>query len=117
MSRRTERLNAQLRSEISELLARDVKDPRLGGLVSITKVEVSPDLRQARVFVSVMADEDEEGEALRALDSAAPFLRRELMRRLAVRHVPALTFRRDDSIKRGAELTELIHGLTPPSGT
>ena len=113
MTRRTDRLNALLRGEISELLAREVKDPRLAGLVSITRVEVSPDLRHARVFVSALAGDDENREVLRALGSAAPFLRRELLRRLTLRHVPDLVFRHDDSIKRGAELTEIIEGLSP----
>lgn len=113
MTRRTERLNAQLREEISELLAREVKDPRLGGLVSVTRVEISPDLRHARVFVSVLADEAGKGESFEALDSAAPFLRRELKHRLTLRYVPELAFRRDDSIEKGAELEELIHSLHP----
>ncbi len=115
MTRRTDRLNALLRGEISELLAREVKDPRLTGLVSITRVEVSPDLRHARVFVSALGDDPAETDVLRALGSAAPFLRRELMRRLTLRHVPDLVFSRDDSIKRGAELTEIIHGLSSPA--
>ncbi len=112
MSRRTERINAQLREEISDLLLRDVKDPRVTGLVTVTHVEVSPDLAHARVHVSFLGEEGEQDTVLAALRSAAPFLRHELLRRLRVRTVPSLTFKRDDSIQRAAELTEMIHGVT-----
>lgn len=113
MSRRTERLNALLRSELSDLIAREVKDPRLGGVVSITHVDVTPDLQRARVLISTLGDESEQSDVMRALKSAAPFLRRELMRRLSLKHVPELAFRQDDSIKRGADLAQIIHGLPP----
>ena len=111
MSRRTERLNAQLRGELSELISREMKDPRVSGLVSITQVEVSPDLHHARVFVSIMDQQGDEADVLRALKSAAPFLRRQLMHRLALRHVPELAFQADDSIRRGAELAQIIQKL------
>lgn len=111
MSRRTERINAQLREEISDLLLREVKDPRLEGLVTVTQVEVSPDLAHARVFVSILGQEDEKRSALTALQSAAPFLRHELLRRLRVRTVPSLSFRLDESMQRAAEITEIIQGV------
>ena len=113
MTRRTERLNALLREEISELLTREVKDPRLGGLISVTHVDVSPDLHHARVSISTLGADDE-AEVMRALHSAAPFLRRELMQRLTMRHVPELSFRRDDSIRQGAEMLSLIHDVISP---
>lgn len=112
MTRRTERLNAQLREEISDLLLREVKDPRLTGLVTLTHVEVSPDLAHARVHVSILGEDDDKDSALAALRSAAPFLRHELLRRLRMRTVPSLTFHRDDSMRRAAELTEIILGVS-----
>jgi ribosome-binding factor A len=116
MTRRTERINELLREELSELLRRQVKDPRLGGLVTVTEVEVSVDLRHARVFVSVMGSDEEREDAFRALDTARPFLRRELGRRLSMRRTPELSFRRDDSLERGARLLALIEEAQPVAG-
>src|SRR3990172_5022375 len=108
MSRRTERVNEVIREELSDLLLRDVNDPRLGGLISITRVEVSPDLANARVFVSIMGEAEEQKEAMRALGSAAAFFHRELKRRIQIRRVPFLTFRLDTSIGKGAEVLSLL---------
>lgn len=104
MSRRTERVNELIRDELSDLLLREVRDPRLGGLISITHVDVTPDLYNARVFVSVMADEATQNEAIRALNSAAAFFHRELKARIQMRRVPFLVFRLDNSIAEAAEV-------------
>lgn len=108
MSRRTERVNDLVRDELSELLLREINDPRLGGLISITRVEVSPDLGTARVFVSVMGDEEEQRQAMKALSTAGGFLHRELKKRLEMRKVPFLNFRLDTSIAEGAEVLSLL---------
>jgi ribosome-binding factor A len=102
MSRRTERVNDLIRDELSNLLLREVRDPRLGGLISITRVEVTPDLYNARVFVSVMGEPDEQATATRVLNAAASFFHRELKQRLQIRRVPFLVFRLDTSIAEGA---------------
>ncbi|MBI5947177.1 MAG: 30S ribosome-binding factor RbfA [Chloroflexi bacterium] len=109
MSRRTSRVNDLLREELSDLLLREVKDPRIGhGLLSITEVQVSPDLHRATVFVSHLGDVDERKEVLEGLTAAAHFLHTELMHRLKMRSVPELVFRWDPSIERGARLASLI---------
>jgi len=108
MTRRTERLNDLLRAEISDLILRQVKDPRLLGLISITQVKVTPDLSHARVFVSVLGSEEEQVGALKALRSARSFFRRELTHRIKARRTPELTFEWDDSLERGAHLLSLI---------
>ena len=108
MTRRTERVNELLREEISELLRRRVKDPRVSGLVTVTAVEVTADLGHARVFVSVLGSDEERSETFRALDSAAPFLRRQLSQRLTLRRTPGLIFQRDDSLQRGAHVLTLL---------
>jgi len=108
MTRRTQRLNELLREEISELLRRRVKDPRVGGLVTVMAVEVAADLGHARVFVSVLGSDEERSETFRALDSAAPFLHRQLRHRLTLRRTPELIFQRDDSLERGAHLLALL---------
>ncbi len=108
MTRRTERINDQLREEISDLIRRELKDPRIGGLVTITEVDVAPDLSHGKVFVSVMGTEEERRSTLKALDAASHFLQRELRRRLTIRRMPELEFVRDDSLEHGARILNLI---------
>ncbi len=112
MSRRTSRVSELLRQELGELVQRSLKDPRVGqGLVSITEVDVSPDLRTATVFISHLGSEEEREDALAGLASASPFLERELRRRLRMRRTPSLSFRFDPSIERGARLASTIADL------
>jgi|DewCreStandDraft_2_1066082.scaffolds.fasta_scaffold00046_65 ribosome-binding factor A len=114
MSRRTDRVSELLRQELSELLVRSVKDPRVEhGLVSVTAVEVSPDLRYATVYVSHLGNEEERAEVLAGLEHAASYLHNELVRRLSLKHVPRLRFRFDPSIERGARLSVLIRQVAP----
>ena len=112
MSRRQERINHLLRQEISELLAREIKDPRLPSVTSVTYVDVSPDLRYAKISVSVLGRVEEKSNALLALNSAAGFLRRSLRQRLKLRTVPDLIFSLDDSIERSQELISMLDTLS-----
>ena len=113
MPRRIDRVNELLRSEISHILAREIKDPRVGGVISITEVIASSDLRSARVYVSVMGGEHQRQEALDGIRSAASFLRRELRNRVNLRHTPHLTFQLDDSIEEGDRVLRLMDELPP----
>ena len=106
-SRRIERVQKLLRSEISTLLQRRVKDPRIG-MVTITAVKADPDLKHARVFVSVFGDAQEQTTALAGLTSGAGFIRAELMKVLDLRPMPVLEFRADDSLARGARTLDLL---------
>ncbi len=117
MSRRIDRVNDQLRDEISQLLVRATKDPRLDGVISITRVSASNDLRSARVFISVMGGEETKQTALDGVRSAAAFLRRELRGRVNLRHTPFLTFVLDDSIEEGDRVLRLMDGFAPSSPT
>ena len=108
MSHRIERVNNLIRQEVSELLQRQVKDPRLGSFVTVTEVSTSPDLKYARIFVSRIGDEGEKQETLNGLAAASGFLRSELAKRLELRRVPELRFQWDNSIERGAHLLTLI---------
>lgn len=108
MSRRTERINDLLRSEISELLRREVKDPRVSGLVSITEVHVSPDLRNATVFVSVLGSAEEKASTMKALETGAQFLQRELGKRLTIRRTPVLSFLIDEALEEGSRIMHLL---------
>ena len=111
MTRRTDRINELFREEISELLLRHVKDPRISGLITITAVENSEDMRHAKVYVSVMGTEEERTSALAGLQAAVGFIRHELVERLSLRRVPELSFIRDDSIERGARVLQIMHEL------
>jgi ribosome-binding factor A len=109
MSHRVQRVNNLIRHEISEMLQRQVKDPRLGTFITVTDVATSPDFKYAKIFVSYLASDDEEKqETLSVLAAAAGFFRRELGKRLDLPHIPELTFQWDDSIERGAHLLQLI---------
>ena len=111
MSRRIERINELLRQEISQLLLRQIKDPRLGGVISVTWVDTSSDLRSAHVFLSVMGDTATKQSALEGVQSAAAFIRRELRGRLALRYTPFLRFDLDDSLEQGEHLLRIMDGL------
>ena len=108
MSRRIERINHLLREEISNLLQREVKDPRLSGLVTITQVSTSSDLSHAKVSISIMEDDEGKKETLKALTQASGFFRKELSVRLKLRRVPELTFHQDDSISEGSHILDVI---------
>lgn len=108
MSRRIARLNDAFREEISDLLRRQVKDPRLAVFITITRVETSADISHAKVYVSVMGSEEDRDAALRGLEAASPFLRRQMGHRLSLRRMPELSFRRDDSMEQGAHVLELL---------
>lgn len=107
MSRRTERIEEMLREEISTLLQRELKDPRVG-FVTITGADVSPDLRHAKVFVSVMGTPEEAGESLAALNRARGFLRAEIGKRARLRAAPELVFTEDVGAERGDRITRLL---------
>ncbi len=104
---RQEKLGELIAAELSDLLRTRVKDPRVG-FASITRVEVSGDLRHAKVFVSVMGSQEERAETMKGLGNATGFLRHELASRLILRYMPELAFKLDRSIEEGARMLELI---------
>ena len=108
MTQRTERLNTLLREEISTLLREDVRDPRMSGLVSLTYVDVSPDLRNAYAYVSVLGSDEDRASTMEALEAARPFVRRELGRRLRLRTIPDVRFIYDTSIAEAQQLTDTM---------
>ncbi|MFC2034244.1 30S ribosome-binding factor RbfA [Chloroflexota bacterium] len=108
MSHRIAQVNSLIRQEISELLQRQVKDPRLGNFISITEVSTSPDLKTAKVYVSHINGEQEKQETLSVLTTAAGYFRRELGKRLKLRYIPTLSFIWDNSIEHGSHLLQII---------
>lgn len=115
MSRRSERLVKFIKQEISELLEREVNDPRLGSLISVIDVSVSSDMRHAKVFVSILGDKASKEDMLAGFNAASGFLRKELAPKLKMRCVPQLSFYCDESIERGEELIELIGRVSDSS--
>ncbi len=110
MSQRTERVDELLRQEIGALLAKEIGDPRIG-FATITDVETAPDLRHAKVWVSVIGQKSDRDETLRALRAAMPFIRHELGKRLRIRRIPDLHVHLDDSAVRGTRILHLINEL------
>jgi len=109
MKDRTNRIAEEMKKEISNIIQNDIKDPRLPKLVSIMAVDVTRDLRYAKVFVSILGSEDEKKEALKGLKSAAGFIRREVGHRMQIRYSPELLFEIDSSIERGVYMSKLIN--------
>jgi len=110
MTQRTDRVDELLRQEIGQLLAREVADPRIG-FATITDVETTPDLRHAKVWVSVIGTEAERGAAVAALAHAMPFIRHALGVRLRIKRIPELHVRLDDTSERGTRILRLINEL------
>lgn len=114
-----ERVNSIIRQEISEMLRRQVKDPRLGNFISITAVDTSSDMKHAKVYVSCLQegdgkqDNESKLETLGVLSSAAGFFRRELASNLKLRRVPELTFQWDESLERGDQVLRIIDQVIP----
>lgn len=105
--RRPERIGEQLREELSLIVSGELKDPRVG-LVTVTQVKLSPDLRNARVFVSSLGPDEEVGKSLEALRSAAGFIRWRLGRSLHLRHTPQLHFVFDRAVRTAFRIEEIL---------
>ncbi len=111
MSLRAEKLREFLKEEVSQIIQQELKDPRIG-FVSITDVEVSPDLRYARIFVSVLGNDEAKAKTMEGLHSAQRYIRGELGKRMRLRYTPEVSFRLDDSIERGTRIVTLLREVT-----
>src|ERR1700752_4580395 len=109
---RMRRVDGAVRQVLGEALGQELKDPRVG-FVTVTAVKTSPDLRHARVFVSVLGDDAVRADSLTGLASAHGFLQRRVAAELRLKHTPALDFAYDDTVERGMRLTELIERNRP----
>ncbi|WP_066635289.1 30S ribosome-binding factor RbfA [Desulfolucanica intricata] len=110
MSHRPERLGEAIKKEISDLIINELKDPRVG-FASVTSVEVSNDLGYAKVFISVLGSPEEQEATMQGLQRAQGFIRREISRRIRMRHVPELTFKLDQSINHGVKIMKLLEDV------
>lgn len=111
-SNRIGRINEEIQRELAEQI-RALKDPRVQGLISVTGVDTTSDLRYAKVYISVL-EKEREAEVLKGLKSAAGFLRRELGAKLQLRYTPELIFERDEAMERGARIFDILNHLEKP---
>lgn len=111
-SNRIGRINEEIQRELASLIP-NVKDPRVTGMISVTAVETTPDLRYAKAYISVLDKENGE-RVLKGLRSASGWLRRELGSALKLRYIPELVFQLDDSIDKGAHILELLRSVEGP---
>jgi ribosome-binding factor A len=107
MSERIRRVNEAVREVLSDALTQDVKDPRVG-FVTVTAVETSPDLRHARVYVSILGEAEERDASLAGLQSAHGFLQRRVAAELRLKHTPQLVFEEDDTARRAERIERLL---------
>lgn len=109
-SQRPTRVGEQIREDLTELITREVHDPGIG-FITITRVDVTPDLQQARVYYTTLGDDKARRDTRRALERASPFLRRQLGRRLRLRRIPELQFFYDESIERHDRIERILQDL------
>jgi ribosome-binding factor A len=109
---RMRRVDEAVRAVLSDAISKDLQDPRVG-FVTVTAVKTSPDLRHARVYVSVLGDEAQRGESLAGLRSARGFLQGRVAGELTLKHTPTITFEYDESVDRGMRISQLLQETDP----
>ena len=104
------RINEEVRKELSDIV-RKLKDPRIPVMTSVVNVNVTPDLRYAKAYISIMGDDNTKAIAMAALKKSAGFVRREIGRRINLRYTPEVVFELDSSIEHGAKINQLLHDV------
>ncbi|HEX7289775.1 MAG TPA: 30S ribosome-binding factor RbfA [Conexibacter sp.] len=110
------RVDEAVRAVLSDAITRELKDPRVG-FVTVTAVKTSPDLRHARIYVSVLGDEETRAASLEGLASAHGFLQRRVASELRLKHTPTLEFEYDDTVERGIRLSALLDDRSEEDGS
>jgi len=105
---RTDRIAVEIQKEVSDIIRNSIKDPRIPEMVSVTRVEVTRDLRYAKVYISIYGTDEEKKNAMNALNGAAGFVRREIGQRIQLRYTPEIVFKADNSIEQGMHISKLI---------
>ncbi|MBP3965212.1 MULTISPECIES: 30S ribosome-binding factor RbfA [Paenibacillus] len=112
---RVGRVGEQIKKELSQIIQTELKDPRIG-FITVTGVDLTNDLSQARVYLSVLGSEEQKEETLKALARGTGFIRSELGKRIRFRHTPELLFKFDSSIEYGSKIEALLHTINGRSG-
>ncbi len=115
VSMRASRVAEQMKKEIASIIEHQVKDPRIG-FVTITKVEVTNDLRHAKVFVSSLGTEEERKKSMEGLEKAKGFIRSEVAKRINLRYAPEILLRVDDSIEHGVKISRILSEINKSDG-
>lgn len=110
--KRTDRLNSLLKEVISEVIKRDVRNPHVTELVTVTRVQISKDLHYAKVYISVIGTEQDKVETIEALTSAAGFIAVQSSQKVTMRYFPELTFKLDDSVEKHMRIEELLSKIS-----
>lgn len=108
---RSGRINEEIKKEVSEIIRNEVRDPRLTAMVSVTRVDVTKDLRYAKVFVSIFGNDEEKKNTLNALKNSSGFIRREVGHRVNLRFTPEITIELDNTIEHGMHINALIESI------
>ncbi len=108
------RINDEIKKELSEIIRSEIKDPRLGSLVSVLKVDTTTDLKYCKVFISVYGDEETVKSSMKVLDGAKGFIRSLLANRINLRNTPELIFKYDDSLVYGMHISKILNSLDIP---
>jgi ribosome-binding factor A len=106
---RTNRISEEMKKELSDIIHNELKDPRLPQMVSVVSVNVTRDLRYAKVYISVLGNDEQKKNAISGLKSAAGFIRRKVGHRMQIRYTPELQFELDNSIEHGVYISKLIN--------
>ncbi len=102
------RINTEVMKELSLIIREEIKDPRINDMLSVVSVEVAPDLKTCKAYISVLGDEESQKDTIEGLNSAAGFIRKELARRVNLRNTPEIKFFMDQSIEYGVKMSKLI---------
>ena len=106
------RINGEVLRELSNIIRGEIKDPRINPMTSVVAVEVAPDLKTCKAYISVLGDEESQKNTLAGLKSAEGYIRRELARNINLRNTPQITFILDQSIEYGVKMSKMIHDVT-----
>jgi ribosome-binding factor A len=113
---RIERISEEVKKELSQVIKNNIKDPRLSEFVTVTYVNVTGDLRYAKAYISVMGTEEEKNNSIKALKSAAGFIRHEIGSRIDLRYTPEFIFELDNSIENGINISKIIKDINSHDG-
>lgn len=108
---RSERLAEEIKKAASQIINNDIKDPRVSGLISVTKVEMTKDLRHARIFLSIYGEEPEKQKVFEGIKNAEGFIRKELAHRVRMKFIPEISFKMDESIEYGIYIHKLLEEM------
>ncbi|MDF2882461.1 MAG: ribosome-binding factor [Clostridiaceae bacterium] len=108
---RSGRINEEMKKEISNIIQNEIRDPRLSAMISVTKVDVTKDLRYAKVYVSIFGKDEEKQESISALKNSSSFIRREIGHRINLRYTPEIIIELDNSIEHGMHIDEILNSI------